>query len=489
PLNAVAPPSPPEAKPTPPPPLDLIASLLDKSLLQRATGEGDSRFVMLQTIREFVQERLEASGEAGAARRAHAEWIVRLAEDARAHILGPEGPGALDRLEAEHDNLREALSWTIAAEETALALRLAHAYWRFWWMRSQLDEGRVWLERTLTLPVTDSATAALRPRSQVAAGYFARVQGDFARTIALAREALALAEQIGDANGSSGAHHLLSLVATDRGEWSEAWNHLEIGIAIDRSVGYDHGVAFGLSNLGDVALAQGRLAEAAAFADEALAIWSERGDAWSVSWAQIGRGKIARAQGDHGYALALLGEALAEAARRGDKEIGARAIAEIAALAGERGQLSLAARLYGSVAALREAIGAPVVPSERAAHDAAVAAVRAGMANAAFVAAWAAGRALTLGDAAADVAMLARGMPGSNNDHLGGDGIGGLPGLTRREREVLRLLSEGRADKEIAAALFISRHTVSKHVAAILGKLGVESRTAAVAIALRHDLS
>ncbi len=466
-----------------PPLLDLLTSLVETSLLQRGEPVTAGRFGMLETIREFVLERLEASGEAEAARRAHALYFVRLTEDARVRVHGPEGSAVLDRLETEHDNLRAALSWTISAKETDLALRLAYAAWRFWWMRSHLDQGRTWLDRALTLPDAGPGTAALRSRAQVAAGYFARVQGDYARAAALGAAALAIAQELDDAHGSSGALHLLSLTATDRGEWAAAQAHLEAGIAIDRSVNYDHGVAFGLSDLGDVALARGLLADAAAFAGEALAIWEARGDAWSVAWAQIGCGKIARAQGDQTRAVSLVCDALAGCIKLGDKEIAARGISELAAVAAERGELRLAARLCGSVAALRQAIGAPLAPSERARHDALVQSIRDGLPKNTFAAAWEAGHAFSLATAVAESASLAREASAS-----GRRGASTLDFLTRREREVLHFLARGWSDKQIAEELFISSRTASKHVAAITAKLGVASRGAAVAIAVRDLL-
>jgi non-specific serine/threonine protein kinase len=413
----------------------------------------------------------------------HAAWCVRLAEDVLARIHGPKGAAVLDQLETEHDNLRAALSWTIAAGETDLALRLAYAAWRLWWMHSHLEQGRTWLERALALPDTGPATTALRPMAQVAAGYFARVQGDYARASALGAEALVLAQKIGDARGVSGALHLLSLTATDCGELAEAQAHLEAGIAIDRSVDYAHGVAFGLSNLGDVAVARGRLADAAAYADEALVIWRDRGDAWSVAWAQIGCGRIARAQGDPARAVSLVCDGLAACAKLGDKEIAVRGISELAAIATEHGELRLAARLYGSVAALREAIAAPLAPTERAGYEAAVDAIRAGLPGNSFAAAWEAGRVLSLDQAVAEAAALARAA--STTDR---NGATAADPLTVRQREILRLLVDGLSDKEIAALLGITRRTAAYHVAAIRTKFDAPSRTAAAAIAVRDGL-
>jgi DNA-binding CsgD family transcriptional regulator len=464
--------------------LDLVASLVDASLLRRTRAQGESRFAMLETIREFALERLEESGQAESARRAHALCVVRLAEDARARLHGPEAAIVLERLETELDNLRAALSWTIAAGETELALRLAYASWRLWWMRSLLEEGRTWLERALALPAADPATAELRSRTRVAAGYFARIQGDYGRASALGEEALALARASDDASGASGALHLLSLTATDRGELAEAQAYIEAGIAIDRSVKYDHGVAHGLSDLGDIALAQGRLADAAALGEEALAIGRGRGDAWCVARAQIGCGRIAHAQGDRVRALGLVSEGLVGSAKLGDKETAARGISELAAIAAERGDLRLAARLYGSAAALRETIGALLAPTERTGYDAAVDAIRAGLTSDAFAAAWEEGRALSLDQAVADAAALAREASSTDGNRASFT----MDVLTPRERAVLRLVAQGWSDKEIAAELGIGRRTVSTHVATIRAKLDAPSRSAAAAIAAREAL-
>jgi predicted ATPase/DNA-binding XRE family transcriptional regulator len=389
--------------------LELIASLLDQSLLRVADGfAGEPRCTMLETVREFALERLEASGDGDAIRRAHAAYYLALAEDIQARIHGPEGAVLLDRLETEHDNLRAALAWLIEEEDTELALRLAYASWRFWWMRSHLDQGRLWLERALALPDKgDAATIVLRPKTLVSAGYFARVQGDFARAIGMGEHALALARQIGDTNGTSAAFHLLGLVATDQGELDLARSYHEAALTLDREAGYSHGVAYQLSNLGDVALAQGDVAAAAAFGEEALTIWRDRGDAWGVASALVLLGKTKIAERDERGAVVLLRRSLTTNAALGDKEIAARAIGEIASIAGGSGRFALAARLFASEAGLRESISAPLSPAERARSEQALSATRAALEDATFNQAWEAGRALSLGQAVSEALAAA----------------------------------------------------------------------------------
>ncbi len=409
--------------------LEGLSSLLDQSLVRLGdvpTGDEatETRFALLETVREYALERLEAAGETAAVRRAHAAYYLGLVEGERARIHGPDGAAALNRLEAEHDNLRAALTWAYAQGEAELALRLAYAAWRFWWMRSHLDQGRLWLERALALPDPGDAVSALRVRTLAAAGYFARIQGAYADAILGGEEALALARATGDRDGASAALHLLGLVATDQGELGQARAHLESALAIDRETHYRHGVAFMLSNLGDVAAAEGDLAEAARLGEEALAIWRDRGDDWSVAWAQIQLGKVAHAEGNVARAVAFLRQSLDDGARLGDKEIAVRAIAELAAIACGRGLFDLATHLLGTVAALREAIGAPLAPAERAHHDRVVAATRASLNEETFETAWAAGRMLSLEQASAATRMLV--------DDVGGSHGGGKPGHAHR---------------------------------------------------------
>ena len=363
---------------------------------------------MLETIREYGLERLAASGEEEAVRRAHAAYVLDGAEWAQPRIHGADGPVVLNRLEAEHDNLRAALAWAIARQEAKLALRLTIASWRFWWRHSHLDEGWLWLERALALPDPQHTGAALRPRGLVAAGYFARVQGAYAPAIARGEEALATARAMGDHGAMSAALYLLGLAAFDQGELEQARAHHQAALTLDQETGDRHGEALSLTCLGDIAIAQGNLGEGQALGEAALAIWRDRADAWGTAWALTKLGTVARAAGDVAGAMALYGQALASNAQLGDKEITARAVSGLAVLATDRRQFALAAQLFGSVAALREAIGAPLAPTERIGHEHAVSAARAGLDEAAFAAAWEAGRALPLERVIAEAQGLGR---------------------------------------------------------------------------------
>jgi predicted ATPase len=126
---------------------DGISSLVDKSLLRQEKGpDGEPRFVMLETVHEFAREKLKESEESEDIRRLHAEYFLTLAEEAYPELKGPDQLQWLERLEAEHDNMRAALTWALERKEVEEALRLGGALWWFWWMRSHNSEGRLWLE-------------------------------------------------------------------------------------------------------------------------------------------------------------------------------------------------------------------------------------------------------------------------------------------------------------------------------------------------------
>ncbi len=348
--------------------LDGLATLFDQSLLrlQEPTAPddtGEARFAMLETVREYAMERLEISGEAGTIRQAHAGFYLALLEAVQDRLHSPDGPATLDRLEADHDNLRAALTWATEEGKVEIALKLAHACWRFWWMHSHLEQGRLWLERALALP---DPGEPLRPAPAGAGrrGVLRPHSGRLRGRCRDGRGSTGVARAAGDRDTMASALFLLGFTAFDRGELEQARAYHQASLTLEREIGYQHGVAIELTRLGDIAVAQGNPAEAQTLGEEALAIWRDRGDAWGVAWALIQLGRAARAQGDDARAIALIRQSLASNARLGDKEIMVRAVSELAAIACDRGQFLLAARLYGAVAALRETLGVPLAPAE-----------------------------------------------------------------------------------------------------------------------------
>ena len=294
-----------------------LERLTEQSLLRPAAGaDGEPRFGMLQTIREYGLERLEESGEAAPTRRAHAEFFVALAEEAEPELTGPEQGELLTRLEAEHDNLRAALTWA-EGQDPELGLRLAASLWRFWYARGHMSEGRGWLERALVRDGTGRSAA--RARALHGAGVLADLQGDLERAEALVTESLALARELGEAELVGQALYALGVVAHDRGELVKAEALYGEALGLWRDLGDRRGVALSLNTLATVALDRGDLSKAAATFDESLALRRELGDKQGLISSLNNLALVMMDQGDLTRAEGLLEEGLVIARELGDR--------------------------------------------------------------------------------------------------------------------------------------------------------------------------
>ena len=462
--------------------LAVLSSLIDKSLLHRIAGDDDEpRFGMLETIREFGLERLAASGEEAMVRGAHAAWCVDLAERAAPDWFTSAQKHWGDVLETEHANLRAALAWLTESDGTEDALRLTAALWPFWFLRSHFTEGRRWLERALLRSA--GAHTSQRVRLLNGAASIAVWQGDWSQAADWCEEALAVAREVGDAFGAGNALLVLGHAALSAGDDKRANRMHEAALAVMRDLGETVANApttasAVLGNLADVALSRDDLTRATRFAEEALALQRERGFSWGAAHSLFTLAAIARRRGETTQATALYRECLGEAWAEHDLRLLVRPLDSLAILAAEGGQSERAAHLFGAAPRLHELLGTRLDPTNQPHHARAVAVTRERLGDPGFEAAWALGEAMPL-EQAVDEAALVADLPSPD--------IVVEPaarfGLTRREREVLRLLSAGLTDREIADALFVSRRTVNAHVASILAKLGVASRRAAATLA------
>ncbi len=470
-----------------------VSSLLDGSLLQPVAGPaGEPRFGMLETIREYALERLEESGKAEEIRHAHASHYLAFAAAADDGLLRPEPAHGewRDRLAVERDNLRAALGWLADQGEAERSQRLAGTLGHFWFLFSDFREGLGWLERTLALPrPTAAAPRALALRW---AGLLALYRRDVRRAATHLDESLALYRGLPDTYGTAQALVGVGLLGMFEGDYERALAVHEEALALVRTLdnslpGPPFLATVRLHNLGAAAYGHGDYASAAQHFEEALARVHDLGYSSLALLPLTGLGNVARDQGDYTKAANLYCEALDHSWARANLRIVAYALAGLGSISGARGQPQQAARLFGAAEALQEAIGVPLLPAYRAAHERTVAAARAAVPAETFADPWSEGGRMPLERAIADartVAFPAPDAPGTPSPSTAEADLG----LTRRQREVLNLLVEGRSDKQIAAALCIARHTASKHVAAILAKLGVPSRSAAVAVAARNRL-
>jgi predicted ATPase/DNA-binding SARP family transcriptional activator len=389
-------------------PLETLEALLAKSLLQgEHVGGGEPRFRMLETVREYALERFEASGDAERVRERHAAYFADLAEIAGAALWGPvQGPQRvpwLDRLEAEHDNLRVALSWS-EQHDSERALRIAGALIDFWADRSYIREGLAWLERSLAQP--GPLPAPLSAKALHGASYLAFLQGEYERGDQLGDAALALFQQLGDREGAGRTLHVLGWAATHRGDLERAAMLATGSLALARELGHTRGIIVSLSSLAIVQANRGDHERAVGLLEDALVLAREHGDRLSEAGILGALGAIAAERGDDEAARPLLRESLSLLHDDGHVRGVAGCLQGIAGLAQRSGRAEIAATLFAAAAELREALGASLAPSERAAAEASVEAARADLGEAPFAAAWARGRAVPL-DEAVDLARAA----------------------------------------------------------------------------------
>ena len=291
--------------------LDTVGSLVDKSLV-RADGE---RFGMLETIREYAGELLEASAEAEEIRGAHAAHYLRFAQASAAGLATSGQAKWRTTLEADHDNLRAALRFSLDAGDTSTALQLGAVLWRFWLERGYLSEGRLWLDEALAAP---SAASLARARALSGDGVLAHYQGDYDRSEQLCQDALELSRSLDDARGVAEAYTGLALVRRARGDYPEAERLFREGLAVYESLGEEAGIARALDRLALHFVVTGHDDQARPFFERSLALFRQLGDA-------------------HGIALSLYGLAVT---RPAGAEIAARAQAveslDILRAAGDR---------------------------------------------------------------------------------------------------------------------------------------------------------
>jgi predicted ATPase/DNA-binding CsgD family transcriptional regulator len=462
--------------------LDLLVSLVDKSLLGRSEHEGTTRFRMLETIREFGLQQLAASDDAAEVYARHSAWCVNLAEKIR-RSGGISQKRGLATLESELPNLRAALSWLLARDKTATALHLAAQLAEFWMRHGHLSEGRSWLEQTLA--ADGAPPTAARAEALVGLNMLLWSSGDFDRCSALLADAESVARTVQNPGALAYARLHQGYVAVMSGEHDLAIARGEEALVTSLAIPQEFSRHGALWLLARSAMEQRDDDRATEVYERLLASARAGGDEISLINALYGLAALAARRAAFDQALSGFAEAAGVGAAIGDRFHASFCLNRAAVCAVALGRPETAARVFAAADRLRTDLGATAMAytEEYASHEQALAAARAALGDDRFAAVWAHGSALTLEQAIAEVAAVAHAGVSSTPDPRPE-----ADGLTPREREVLRLLAAGWADKEIAAALAIGRRTVSNHVSVILAKLRVTSRTAAAVVAVRDGL-
>jgi predicted ATPase/DNA-binding CsgD family transcriptional regulator len=465
--------------------LEGLSALLNNSLLRREEGvEGESRFVMLETIREYGAEQLAAHGESEVAGKRHAAYFLALAEAAEAELVGPQQQVWLARLEREYDNFRAALDWFAAHGDAEDCLRLAGALYRFWPVHGHVHEGRHWLLSALA----DSQAVvapAVRAKAVTAVSDLAWIAGDYAGSAARATEALALHRGLGDQQGQLAALSILGNALRQLGERERARGLFAEELALGRTLGDVRSQALALGNLGGIALDSRELTLADKHYTESLALARATGDTRLTASALTFLGVIKVLLGERQGVEALLGEGLTLAQAIGNRRMLVLNLGGQAMLALASRQPVRAARLLGAAEALRSAEGLPLYPAERPFQERMIGQARAALGAAAFDARWDEGRGWTLDETVAYA--LAEAVPEA--PAAASPPREPAVALTRRERELLPWLARGLSNRAIAEELRIGARTVEMHVANLIGKLELENRAQVAAWAAARGLT
>jgi predicted ATPase len=429
--------------------LDGMASMVDKSLAQQVEQvDAETRFVMLNTIREYALDRLAESDEEAAVRRAHAAYYLVLAEEGAEEVAAH--PEWLDRFEVEHDNFRLALDHLIKSREAEWGLRLGAALFRFWETREHLAEGRDAIARLLAMEGT-AARPKLRARLLFAAAVLAGEQGDYEAGRQLFDESLETCLELNDHRGVAVALNALAVNARERGELVEATSLFERCVTIWKDLGDSADIARALSNLANVRKLQGEYAPASALYDECLTMFRKAGDDAGVAWtlncqADVARGKadlvVARSfceqslaafrqlqdgwgiasalsdlaslnsdEGNDAEARRLYGESIKMFHELGHKRGIARALECLAVTAAAQSNSEQSLHLAGAAAALRQRLGAPLALAEQPRLEKALEFARQALGNAAGLTAWMEGWAMPV-EQAVHEALDSDGKPG-----------------------------------------------------------------------------
>lgn len=415
--------------------IDLLTNLVSKSLV--VFSDEEARYRLLETVRQYARDKLLETGEAARVRDHHRDWFLAFAERAESALQGPDQALWLKRLETEHDNLRAALEWSSADSETGL--RLASALWFFWYLRGYVSEGREWLKQFLTKAA--QASSSLRAKALYGASMLARAQDDYALATRLLEESLALYRATRDNRGVALALGNLGMIALAQGDYAratklheESLEHfrkledrvgiasalselgnvamyqndlvqaerlLEESLVLSRAAQDDQGIALALRRLGAVLFQKGERARAKALLQESLELYRGLGAVPGLASVLNSLGMVALSEGDPQRAGKLLRESLAQYRDVGDKWHIALCLDRLARVAAAQGDWERAARLLGAEEALREAIGAPLPPSEHEGREQTLKGAHKHLGEEPFAAAWADGYAMKLEDAIA----------------------------------------------------------------------------------------
>ena len=376
--------------------LEYLTQLRERSLTVIAEAPNEMRFRLLETLREFAAEQLSIEEKDTLARR-HADWYGQMAKEAEVQLTKPDQAVWLERMEADHDNLRLALGFRLAADEaseddTGAAFTLCAGLWRFWSVRGYHRAAGEWMAQALARP---GGPAEPRARAANGAGNLAYVRSDYPAAEAFYTEALAIMRGLDWKTAIASCLCNLGMVATARGEYAHAQTLQADSLALWRETDSVRGAAFTLQCQGVTAQHLGDNAQARRLHEESLALWVTLDDDEGRLWTLANLAAIANEEGDRDKAAALLAQALSLCVKLHDLHALHALLAQTADLAADPGDWARAARLQSASEAVRQRSGAGLSPKDAADREARRAEVRTILGAAEYETQWALGAALT----------------------------------------------------------------------------------------------
>jgi non-specific serine/threonine protein kinase len=486
--------------------LNVVESLVDKSLVRQIDGpDGEPRLWMLETLREFAVEQLQAHGELSALRDRHLAYYLAFAEETKPKLLGPEQAVCFDRLERENDNFRAALerSYTEGSEagsadveivpgitRVEAGIRLAVALGFYWVLRGR---GRENLPRVMALlALAPPGTTTRAQAVTVAAHVSGHMLGQYQIAVPLADEGVQMWRVLDDAYGLAVALLRRGQLAFETGDYALANALLSEARDRFRDLGQDAGPEVPTACwMAEVAQAQGDPDRAIQLYDQVLPEARARGDSHVIAHCLREVARLRRKQGDPVLALSLLQESAVLYVPIKDVRCACILLEDLAGVLCDRDRPAEAVRLFAASEALREIIGRPLTRSQIVTHDRDVEAAKQRLGPEEFEAAWSAGRVMSWEQAVAYAARLEDGSPSASGaqPRAISTRADGFPELTPRELDVVRLLARGLSNPRIAAELVISKRTVGSHVYRLMGKLGCATRAQVAALAVARGLA
>ncbi len=500
--------------------LEWLSSLVNKSLVMAQTLQrGEARYSLLETIRQYAQEKLSASDERSATHDRHLQFFLRLAEETVTKLSGEYQQLWLNWLEGEHDNIRAALAWSLESQNVEAGLRIANAIYQFWTIRDYVEEGLSWVERLLA-HVDEGISPLARANALANAVFLAGFRGKPDAQIRYGQEAALLAESIGDEDKAALRWALdgHGYAARSAGDHQAEFSAYQRMVQLSRESGDSHQLGMDLSFTSFSAMSLGKYEEARALLDESLSLLRETRNPYRIAMALNYSGDLARLEQNYthaqtayeesisllreigaeralasalhnlGYAClhlgeverahALFSESLAAQQAHHNTPGVAECLMGFAALAAVCGLPAPGARLLTAALTIGGEGVATAWEATRMEYEHTLALIRDRLTEAEFEAEQAAGRDFSLEQAVEYAQNLPRKSASPPAGRAKPDD------LTLREREVATLIALGKSNGEIADELVLSKRTVESHIANILSKLGVTNRAQIVRWAL-----